>query len=93
MIIAYSELKVVHSYNFLWPPMPQEWGDKRRLPDLKGFLDDALQRRSKRGQMWAAMAEFTPKPLDIVLRPTSGLRNMAQVVNIPITFWFQQKSW
>lgn len=70
-----------------------EWGDKRRLPDLKEFLEDALFRRSKRGQLWAAMAEFTPKPLDIVLRPTSGLRNMAQVVNIPITYWFQDKSW
>ncbi|OXA57642.1 PI-PLC X domain-containing protein 3 [Folsomia candida] len=65
VIIAYSELKVVHSYNFLWPPLPQEWGDKRRLPDLKGFLSDALQRRSKRGQMWSAMAEFTPKTIDI----------------------------
>ena len=27
------------------------------------------------------MAEFTPKPLDIVLRPTQGLRNFAQKVN------------
>ncbi|XP_021947606.1 PI-PLC X domain-containing protein 1 [Folsomia candida] len=93
VIIAYSELKVVHSYNFLWPPLPQEWGDKRRLPDLKGFLSDALQRRSKRGQMWSAMAEFTPKTIDIVLRPTSGLRNLAQVVNIPMTYWFQEKDW
>jgi len=93
VIIAYSEPKVAHQYPFLWPPLPQEWGNKRRLPDLKDFMLDALQRRSKRGQMWAAMAEFTPKPLDIVLRPTSGLRNMAQVVNIPITYWFQDKGW
>jgi len=86
-------LKVVQSYNFLWPPLPQEWGNKRKLPELKEFLDEALHRRSRRGIMWAAMAEFTPKPLDIVLRPTSGLRNMAQVVNIPMTYWFQGKTW
>jgi len=93
VIISYSEPKVAHQYPIYWPPLPQEWGDKRKLPDLKEFLVDALSRRSKRGQMWAAMAEFTPKPLDIVLRPTLGLRNMAQSVNIPMTYWFQDKGW
>jgi len=73
--------------------LPQEWGDKRTLPDLKGFLKGSLQRRGGGNQMWASMAEFTPKPLDIVLRPTQGLRNMAQTVNIPLTFWYQDKSW
>jgi len=71
----------------------KEWGDKRRLPDLKSFLQVALEKRGKRGQMWAAMAEFTPKPLDIVLRPTKGLRNMAQSVNIPMTYWFHDQEW
>ena len=52
-----------------------------------------MKKRGGKGQIWAAMAEFTPKPLDIVLRPTQGLRNMAQIVNIPMTYWFQDKYW
>ncbi|CAL8147919.1 unnamed protein product [Orchesella dallaii] len=93
IILSYSDPETAQQYRFLWPPLPQEWGDKRTLPDLKGFLRTALQRRGGGNQLWAAMAEFTPKPLDIVLRPTQGLRNMAQTVNIPMTFWYQDKAW
>ncbi|ODN06260.1 PI-PLC X domain-containing protein 1, partial [Orchesella cincta] len=93
IILSYSDPETAQQYRFLWPPLPQEWGDKRTLPELKGFLRTALQRRGGGNQLWAAMAEFTPKPLDIVLRPTQGLRNMAQTVNIPMTFWYQDKSW
>jgi hypothetical protein len=93
IIISYSHTQTVQLYPELWPPLPQEWGDKRSLPDLKSFLSDSIKKRGGKGQVWAAMAEFTPQPMDIVLRPTQGLRNMAQKVNIPITYWFQEKQW
>lgn len=93
IILSYSDPETAQKYHFLWPPLPQEWGDKRTLPSLRDFLGDAIKRRGGGSQMWAAMAEFTPKPLDIVLRPTYGLRNMAQKVNIPMTYWFQNRTW
>ncbi|CAG7834830.1 unnamed protein product [Allacma fusca] len=93
VIIAYSDTQTAQQYPYLWPPLPQEWGDKRTLPELKEFLGDSLKKRGGKGRIWAAMAEFTPKPLDVVLRPTQGLRNMAQTVNIPMTYWFQDRTW
>jgi len=92
VIISYSDTRTAQHHPNLWPPLPQEWGDKRSLPNLKSFLLESVKKRGGKGQVWAAMAEFTPKPLDIVLRPTQGLRNMAQTVNIPLTYWFNDKS-
>ena len=93
IIISYADSRTAHQHPYLWPPLPQEWGDKRTLPELKGFLNDALKKRGGKGLIWAAMAEFTPKPLDFILRPNQGLRYMAQSVNIPMTYWFQDRGW
>jgi len=45
------------------------------------------------GNFWSAMAELTPTPADIILKPRVGLRGFAELINLPITAWFARKDW
>lgn len=39
------------------------------------------------------MAEITPKPIDYLSKPRYGLRGFAELVNIPLTYWFHRQKW
>lgn len=52
-------------------------------------------KKSLNGQnpLWAAMAELTPYPLDIIFNLSGGLRQMADSVNRNLTYQFQEEWW
>lgn len=53
-------------------------------------MDSAKQRLPG---LWAAMAELTPTPLDVMFNPTGSLRVMANAVNRNLTSWFRNQWW
>ncbi|KAG8235728.1 hypothetical protein J437_LFUL016363 [Ladona fulva] len=81
----------------------QEWGNVQNSSQLYEFLSRTIERRKKlwgpsmksgNGDLWAAMAELTPTPMDVVFsRPGSGLRRMAHDVNRNVTRWFRDLWW
>jgi hypothetical protein len=72
----------------------QAWGDKNQVDPLEQyFANEALPRYGCSGNWWSAMAEMTAAPEDVILYPLRGLRGMAQMMNIPLTFWWMRESW
>lgn len=69
----------------------QAWGDKKSVAGLYGFLREEMRQRSG-GPQWAAMAELTPSPWDIII-PNRGLRDLAQKANSEVTKWFRDEWW
>lgn len=57
------------------------------------FEEEALPRYGCSGVWWSAMAEMTPTPADVILIPLRGLRGFAQMVNIPLTYWWMREEW
>lgn len=53
--------------------------------------NDSL-RDPKRG-VWSAMAQLTPGPLDLLLKPKGSLRQMAHLVNRNLTAWCRDQWW
>lgn len=81
----------------------QEWGNVQNSTQLYEFLSNTMEKRKKlwgttmrsgNGDLWAAMAELTPTPMDVVFsRPGTGLRQMAHDVNRNVTRWFRDLWW
>lgn len=71
------------------------WGNKRKPEHLEKYMDEALQKHGCKGTFWSLMAELTPKPIDYISKPRFGLRGFAELVNLPLTYWFQsnEKDW
>jgi len=46
-----------------------------------------------KGTFWSAMAEMTPDEAYQIEHPQRGLRGMAQMVNIPLTYWWHRPEW
>ncbi|XP_012273724.1 PI-PLC X domain-containing protein 1 [Orussus abietinus] len=97
LIICYGDKHTVNEYDWLWPPMTQAWGNKQTMEDLLEYLNDVIigntRPRSNQNPLWAVMAELTPCPLDIILNPSGGLRQMADSVNRNLTILFQDEWW
>nr|CAD7203272.1 unnamed protein product [Timema douglasi] len=76
---------------WLWPPLKQLWGDEQTVDGLQEYLSRAMDAGVT--GLWAAMAELTPTPLDIMFKPSGSLRHMADSVNRNITAWFRHRWW
>jgi len=90
LIVAYNNYETNIAHSFLWPKIPQEWGDQRSVEGLYSFLESANERHVDDPYVWAAMAELTPSAIDVIFRPLGGLRQLAQAVNANVTRWYQQ---
>lgn len=78
-------------YSWYWNPLPQHWGNKNKVNDLKRYLSTAIQEhKTIQNPMWALMAELTPQPLDLVFR-MNNLRKLAEDVNKQVTKWFRDE--
>lgn len=77
--------------------MTQAWGDQQSSEGLKNYLEKTIvggkRPRTNQNPLWAVMAELTPIPLDIMLKPSGGLRQMADSINRNLTSWFQDEWW
>ncbi|XP_015514438.1 PI-PLC X domain-containing protein 1 [Neodiprion pinetum] len=97
LVICYGDQQTVNEYDWLWPPMTQAWGDQQTAEGLKNYLERTIlgskRPRTSQNPLWAVMAELTPIPLDIMLKPSGGLRQMADSINRNLTVWFQDEWW
>lgn len=88
LIISYNDEDVVDRYgDSLWLPVHQKWGNVQNLDNLKNYLD--LVVKSRPAYQWAAMAQMTPRTMDVILNRLDGLRKMAHTVNGAVTMWFR----
>ncbi|XP_017772229.1 PREDICTED: PI-PLC X domain-containing protein 1 [Nicrophorus vespilloides] len=91
LIICYGHREIAKAYSWLWNPLQQYWGDKRKTDELRSFIAGAIKsHQTIYNPMWAIMAELTPTPLDIIFR-TNNLRKLADDVNKHITSWFRDE--
>lgn len=88
---------ILSGYEWLWPSLSQAWGNQQTVEGLFKYLDDVImgpkRSRNSPNPLWAVMAELTPYPLDIIFKPSGGLRQMADAVNRNLTVRFQEKWW
>nr|CAD7260576.1 unnamed protein product [Timema shepardi] len=91
LIIAYGDREIARESTWLWPPLKQLWGDEQTVDGLQEYLSRAMDAGVT--GLWAAMAELTPTPLDIMFKPSGSLRHMADSVNRNITAWFRHRWW
>uniref|UniRef100_T1HBM1 Varsurf_PPLC domain-containing protein n=1 Tax=Rhodnius prolixus TaxID=13249 RepID=T1HBM1_RHOPR len=96
LIISYGDKSIAREHEWLWPPIRQLWGNKQNLDKLYEYLEYCMSnetiRDPKKG-MWAAMAQLTPGPLDLLFNPTGSLRHMAHIVNRNLTSWCRNNWW
>lgn len=70
------------------------WGNQQTPSGLRNFLQRSMDSAKQRAPgLWAAMAELTPTPLDVMFNPTGSLRTMADAVNRNLTSWFRNQWW
>ncbi|XP_037076883.1 PI-PLC X domain-containing protein 1-like [Pollicipes pollicipes] len=91
LIVSYADWQARRRNEYLWPTIPQAWGNKRSVSELYGYLRQQMVERAG-GPQWAAMAELTPSPWDILI-PNRGLRDLAEKVNPEVTKWFRDEWW
>lgn len=96
--MKYSRLKqqtlCVAESTMLWGPLSQVWGNQQTPSGLRSFLQCSMDNAKQRApSLWAAMAELTPTPLDVMFNPTGSLRAMADAVNRNLTSWFKNQWW
>ncbi|KAK7863972.1 hypothetical protein R5R35_000082 [Gryllus longicercus] len=96
LIITYGDKAVARESKWLWGPINQMWGNQQTPGGLKNFLQrtmDTARPRSDEPQLWAAMAELTPTPLEVMFKPSGSLRQMADSINRNVTTWFKTMWW
>ncbi|XP_066999455.2 PI-PLC X domain-containing protein 1 [Anabrus simplex] len=96
LIIAYGESQVARDSKWLWTPINQLWGNQQTPSGLRNFLQrcmDSAKQRRENNVLWAAMAELTPTPLEVMFKPSGSLRQMADSINRNITTWFRNVWW
>lgn len=81
--------------DWLWPPVRQMWGNQQNITGLFTFLDECMSNPKLKDTpiMWAAMAQLTPSPLDLIFNPNGNLRLMAHSVNKNLTSWCKDLWW
>lgn len=77
---------------WLWGPITQLWGNQQSPVGLQSFLQRCVN-NADGITLWAAMAELTPTPLDVMFKPSGSLREMADLINRNITRWFSNLWW
>ncbi|PNF30828.1 hypothetical protein B7P43_G06116 [Cryptotermes secundus] len=94
LIVAYGDKNVAAESTWLWGPLSQVWGNQQTPSGLRNFLQRSMDSAKQRSPgLWAAMAELTPTPLDVMFNPTGSLRVMANAVNRNLTSWFRNEWW
>lgn len=96
LLVSYGDKEWQKDNVWLWPAIPQHWGNKQDTADLVSYLDAQVKTMNlKHRQLWAMMAELTPTMIDIMLNLNrSNLRYLANQVNHNITqlaregYWF-----
>lgn len=87
----------ITEYEWLWPPLTQAWGNQQTPEGLVEYLDSILmgpmKTRNTLNPMWAAMSEITPRPMDVIFKPSGSLRQMADSINRNLTKLFQREWW
>ncbi|KAF7994164.1 hypothetical protein HCN44_011433 [Aphidius gifuensis] len=97
LIICYNDKHTVNEYEWLWPPLTQAWGNQQTPEGLFEYLESLLMNPMKtritQNPMWAVMAELTPRPMDVIFKPSGSLRQMADSINRNLTKLFQREWW
>ncbi|XP_075227325.1 PI-PLC X domain-containing protein 1 [Lycorma delicatula] len=96
LIISYGNDAVVKENSWLWPPVKQMWGNQQNISGLFAFLDECMNNpklKEPNTGLWAAMAQLTPSPLDLLFNPTGSLREMAHSINRNLTEWCHNLWW
>ncbi|CAH1400963.1 unnamed protein product [Nezara viridula] len=96
IIISYGDNIVAQEFDWLWPPIRQLWGNKQTTEGLRDYLDKCMTNDSLRDPgrgLWAAMAQLTPGPLDLLFNPKGSLRIMASQINSNLTEWCRDRWW
>lgn len=88
---------MIEEYAWMWPGIYQAWGNQQTPEGLLQYLDGVIvgpnRSRNSQNPLWVVMAELTPHPLDIILKPSGGLRQMADSVNRNLTDKFSDEWW
>lgn len=95
LIVAYGDEEVSKGSKWLWSPVKQMWGNQQTPKGLKIYLDHimSIAKQKPPKKIWSTMAELTPTVIDIMLKASGGLREMADSTNQNITTWFQKTWW
>jgi len=94
LILTYQVDSVSSQHPFLWPYLIHAWGNKNVVDPLEQYFEtEAIPRYGCSGVWWSAMAEMTPTTQDAILYPFRGLRWFAQMVNIPLSYWWMRPHW
>ncbi|XP_014272504.1 PI-PLC X domain-containing protein 1 [Halyomorpha halys] len=96
IVISYGDNIVAQEYDWLWPPIRQLWGNKQTTEGLYNYLEKCMTNDSLRNPergLWAAMAQLTPGPLDLLFNPKGSLRIMASQINRNLTEWCRERWW
>lgn len=79
------------AYSWLWNPIQQHWGDKRKVDELKDYLRTTIKNHnSASNPMWALMAELTLSSVDVIFG-TNNIRKLADRTNRHLTKWFRDE--
>ncbi|XP_054272973.1 PI-PLC X domain-containing protein 1-like [Macrosteles quadrilineatus] len=93
LIITYGDNEVAKKHPWMWPPLMQMWGNQQTVDGLEEFLESCMNETNTRRKLWAAMAQLTPGQQDLLFKPTSSLRTMAEEVNPRLTEWLRDRWW
>ncbi|XP_039287956.1 PI-PLC X domain-containing protein 1-like [Nilaparvata lugens] len=96
LIISYGDDVTVEEYPWLWPPIKQMWGNKQTPLDLYTFLHECMvgaKFNSSHPGLWAAMAQLTPAPFDLLFQPDFSLRHLTHQVSRNLTQLCQESWW
>ncbi|RZF49295.1 hypothetical protein LSTR_LSTR011819 [Laodelphax striatellus] len=96
LIISYGDDVTIGEYDWLWPPIKQMWGNKQTPPELFDYLDECMEGakfNSSHPGLWAAMAQLTPSPFDLLFKPDFSLRDLTHQVSRSLTEWCERLWW
>lgn len=93
LIVTYSHDPRSLFSDVLWSDVRHVWGNKPNIEDLFQFLSEAMRLRRWARYPWAAMTHLTPSKLDVILSPTSGIREMSDEIAKNVTQWYRDMWW
>ncbi|XP_022903759.1 PI-PLC X domain-containing protein 1 isoform X2 [Onthophagus taurus] len=91
LIICYGHRNIAKEFSWLWTPLHQYWGDKRKVDELKEYLRRSIKNHNSiSNPLWALMAELTISPIDVFFVRTTN-RKLAQETNKELSKWFRDE--
>lgn len=88
--LSLFKLSLLLDRQWLWDGIPQYWGNTINVTNLKNYLHHNIMIHPEKNQLWALMAELTPRPSDVLLL-RNNLRKLADDVNRELTKWFRDE--